>query len=310
MTGLKEARWTSVVTQFNEMDMKLITQIIASAVVCSSLVLSAEHANAQQDFEVPVTNPRGVIRQRIAATDIEVSYNRPSVKGRTIFGGLIPYGQVWRTGSDASTKISFSTPVFVNGKNVAAGTYELFTIPGEKEWTIILQPSRNQWGSYGYKEEFDAHRSVVASQQLTESMETFTVSFDQVTSKSADLSLSWARVRVAIPITIDLKATVLPQLEESLAKEGKKPYFRAAMFYFENDLDINRSAELMQLAINENPNHLGMLYRFALILERKGDKAGALAASEKSWSEAQKAAPELKEEYVKLNTVLLARLKK
>lgn len=260
-------------------------------------------------FDIPVTNPQGKIQQRVAATDIMVTYNRPSVKGRTIFGGLVQYDQIWRTGSDASTKITFSTTLSLNGHSIDAGTYELFTIPGKKEWTIILQKNRNQWGSYGYKPEFDVIRFAAKPVQLTEKVETFSLSFDRVTSKSAELSLEWENTRVPVLISIDLKATVIPQLEESLTKDGKKPYFRAAMFYFENDLDINRAAELMNLAINENPTHMGMLYRQALILERKGDTKEAIIASEKSLAEAQKASKELKEEYIKLNTAFLSRLK-
>jgi len=291
--------------------MRYNTCTLVASLICICILGWIKDGNAQaQDFEVPVTNPRGKIQQRIAATDIEVVYNRPSVKGRKIFGELVPLGQIWRTGSDASTKITFSTPVSINGNSLNAGTYELFTIPNEMEWTIILQQNRNQWGSYGYKSEFDVHRSIVKPENLQSPIETFTISFDEITSKSAELSIVWDQIRVPVKIDIDLESTVLPLLEESLKTEGRKPYFRAAMFYFENDLDINRASELMDLAISENPNHLGMLYRQALILQRKGDIAGAITASEKSLSEARKASKELSEEYVKLNTVLLDRLKR
>jgi len=284
--------------------------ILGAALIGACFFSGIKNGNAQdQGFEVPPTNSRGKIQQRVAATDIEVVYNRPSVKGRKIFGDLVPYGQVWRTGSDASTKLTFSTPVSVNGKPIDAGTYELFTIPGEKEWTIILQGSKNQWGSYRYNAEFDVHRSVVKSSKAS-STETFTIGFDNITSYSAEISLMWENVKVAIPLSIDLKATVLPKLEESVSQRENRPYFRAAMFYFENDLDINRAAELMALAIKDNPSHLGMLYRQALILEKKGDIAEAIAASEKSLAEAKKASKELSEEYIKLNTELLKRLKK
>ncbi len=284
--------------------------ILRGALICACFFVAIKNGNTQdQPFEVPTTNTRGKIQQRVAATDIEVVYNRPSTKGRKIFGDLVPFGKVWRTGSDASTKLTFSTPVSVSGKPIGAGTYELFTIPGEKEWTIILQQNKNQWGSYRYSAEFDVHRSVVKSCKAN-ATETFTISFDNITSNSTEISLMWENVKVAIPLSIDLKATVLPKLEESVSQGENRPYFRAAMFYFENDLDINRAAELMALAIKDNPSHLGMLYRQALILEKKGDLAGATEASEKSLAESQKAGQELRDEYVKLNTVLLQRLKK
>lgn len=274
------------------------------------LLLAAIESMAQERaFEVPATNPFGKIVQRVAATDIEVNYNRPSIKGRKIFGELVPFGQVWRTGSDASTKITFSTAVIFNEKPLEAGAYELFTIPAENEWTIILQSNKNQWGSYRYDAESDVHRSTVKPVKLCYSVETFTISVDAVTSRSAEISLAWENSKISIPVLIDLQATVIPQLEEALTKGEKRSYFKAAMFYFENDLDVNRAAELMALAINDNPNHLGMLYRQALILQRKGDTQAAIAASEKSLAEAKKAGRELRDEYVKLNTQLLTQLR-
>lgn len=265
--------------------------------------------NAQK-FEVPATNPRAKVQQRVAATDIEVTYNRPGCKGRVIFGGLVPYDQVWRTGSDASTKVSFSTPVSLNGHVLDSGSYELFSIPAKAEWTIILQKSRSQWGSYAYSASNDAVRFVAIPQSLPNLVESFTIGFDNVTSKSTVMYVAWENTWVPITIEIDLRKTVVPQLEASLKNDERKPYFRAAMFYYENDLDIDRAAELMTLALRDNPNHLGMLYRQALILERKGDKKGAVEASEKSLKEAQSAGEELKREYTSLNTILLQRLRK
>lgn len=262
-----------------------------------------------QEFTVPTTNPHATIQQRLAATDIKVMYNRPSVKGRNIFGGLVPYDQVWRTGSDASTKISFSTPVTINGKEIHAGTYELFTIPGKEEWTVILQQNRSQWGSYSYTKEFDVVRTRVTPLTLKDHVETFTIGFDPVTSNSAILTISWDNIKVPVQIVVDLKKTVLPQLEASLLKEGRKPYFTAAMFYFENNLDIDRAAELMALAIKDNPKHIGMLYRQALILRKKGAIEEAIEASELSLEQAKLAKEELRKEYIRLNTALLEKLK-
>lgn len=274
------------------------------------ILFSLGHLKAQQeDFEVPTTNSQATVKQRIAATDIEVRYNRPSAKGRMIFGGLVPYGEVWRTGSDASTKISFSTSVSVNGQALQAGTYELFTIPEKEEWTIIFQENQSQWGSYRYDTRNDALRVRTKPRKLSAQVETFSIGFDKVTSDAAILQLSWEKTMVSFEVSVDLEATVLPKLETSLKKQGRKPYFRAAMFYFENDLGISRAAELMALALKDNPGHIGMLYRYALILEKKGDKPGAIKASEQSLEGARKVSGELKSEYTKLNSDLLKRLK-
>jgi len=270
--------------------------------------LSAQDQSAV--LELPATNSHAVIKQRVAATDIEVSYNRPCVKGRTIFGALVPWDQVWRTGSDASTKISFSTAVSLNGISVEPGNYEIFSIPGITKWVIIIQKNKSQWGSYSYNPENDVVRINTKPIALQEPFETFTISFDDVKNDAVTLNLSWEKIRVPLEISIDVRKTVIPGLEEALLKEGRRPYFRAAMFYYENNLDINRAAELMQKALEQNPGHIGMLYRLALILERKGDIEGARTASESSLNSAASAGKELHDEYTRLNSQLLERLAK
>jgi hypothetical protein len=283
---------------------RLLTALLLPGVLAWDLA-----AQAPAEFPIPATNPRAVVRQQVAATEIEVTYSRPSLRGRTVFRNLVPYGKVWRTGSDAATRIAFSTPVTVNGTPVDSGTYELFSIPGEREWTVILQRARSQWGSYGYDPAHDVARVRATPVRLREPVESFTISLDQVTTTGAMLNLAWDRTRVPVPITVDVRATVVPRLEAALRVEGRRPYFQAAMFYFENGLDINRAAELMALALQSNPNHIGMLYRQSLILERKGDIAGAIASAERSLAGAATESGELREEYTRLNTVLLARLR-
>lgn len=275
-------------------------------------VLSAGFLPAQAqiaNFEVPTTNSHAVIKQRVAATDIEVIYNRPSVKERRIFGELVPYGKIWRTGSDASTKISFSAPVSINGNPIDAGSYEIFSIPGKTEWIIINRKNRKQWGSYAYNPEYDIVRIAAKPLTLPNLAEKFTISLDDIRSDTATLNFAWEKVRVPLQITIDIRETVVPFVAKALLEKEKRLYFRAAMFYFENNLDINRAAELMKLALIGRPAHIGMLYRLALILEQKGDMEGAIDASQSSLEAASSASTELREEYTKLNKQLLSGLK-
>lgn len=283
---------------------RLLVALAASAV--APLALAADSAPS---FELPSTNPPALVRQQIASTRVEVAYNRPSVKGRAIFGALVPYGQVWRTGADAATRLSLSTPVSVEGTPVPAGEYELFTIPGEREWTVIVHENRSQWGSYTYDPAHDVARVTVRPEALAAPVESFTIRFDDVTTSRATLAIEWDRVRVPVRLAVDVRTTVVPQLEAALQAEGRRPYFRAAMFYFENDLDLDRAAELMALALEGNPGHVGLLHRQALILEKKGDRAGALAAAERSLAAAAAAGDELRAEYTRLNAALLERLR-
>jgi hypothetical protein len=276
-------------------------------------LLLAGNLSAQDDtapFHIPTTNPEATVEQYLAATQIKINYHRPSVRGREIFGGLVPYDKVWRTGSDAATTVSFSTAVEFGGTRVAAGEYEIFTIPGTEYWTVILQNAQSQWGSYSYDPSDDAARVDIKPVMLDASVESFTISVDDVKSNTAILNITWDRVRVPVRISIDLEETVVPKLEEVLQSDGRRPYFLAAMFYYENSLNIDRAAELMTLAVEERPKHMGMLYRLALILERKGDIGGAIDAAERSLAEAKAAdAGELQDEYAGLNAVLLERLK-
>jgi hypothetical protein len=232
------------------------------------------------------------------------------MRGRRIFGGLVPFGQVWRTGADNATRISFSTRVTLNKVPVDSGTYEVFTVPGEHEWTVMLQHARQRWGSYAYDSTHDVARVTARPLALSDAVETFTIGIGKARPASGDLEITWERSRISLQIEVDVLTTAVPRVEAALAAEGRKPYFTAAMFYFENDLDIDRAAELMALAVAAQPTHIGMLHRQALILEKKGDIPGAIAAARRSLAGAQTSGPELRREYTSLNTVLLARLQR
>lgn len=259
----------------------------------------------------PAASPAGSITQRVGLTDIQVNYNRPGAKGRSVFGKLVPYDHVWRTGANTATKISFSTPVKLNGTEVPAGTYELFTIPGKDEWTVIIHKNMSQWGAYAYDEKNDVARIKAKPQTLPTPLETLAIGFNNLRDESATLYIAWENVRVPVTISVDVKSTLVPQIEAVMASGGEKlPYFQAAMYYFENDVDLKKAAAWMDAAIAANPGAFYMVYRKALILEKLGDKAGAIATAQQSLEAAKKdPTPSLSEEYVSLNQTLIDRLK-
>lgn len=263
-----------------------------------------------EGFLVPRTNSRAVIQQTIASTLVEVRYNRPNKKGREVFGHFISYDAVWRTGADEATTIYFSTPISLSGHPLDSGRYELFTIPGENEWQIILQEHQQQWGSYRYNEEKDVLRFSVAPKQLRSTLETFTISIDQIGADCATLHLAWDKTIVPIDLKVDLRSTVIPELEKTLQASERPPYFQAAMFYFENKLDLDRAEALMALALERNPEHIGMLYRYALILQEQGNITAAIKACQASLAGAQEIGQELGSEYIRLNSALLQELNK
>lgn len=283
------------------------------AVIAGSVLATSLFAQAAQ-IEFPAASPAATIKQRVGLTDIEINYSRPSMRGREIFGRLEPLGAVWRTGANNATKITFSTPVKFNGTEVPAGTYALFTIPERNEWTVILNNVPGQWGSYAYDAKNDVARVKAIPVPLAQPVETFAITFSDLANESAaTLNLMWETVRVPVKVEVDVAGILIPKLEAVMASaEPKKPYFSAAMFYYENNLDLKKAAAWMDAAIAERPNQMWMVYRKGLILAKMGDKAGAIAAAQQSLdlvkNDTQSPAP-LKEEYTRLNNALIASLK-
>jgi hypothetical protein len=281
--------------------------LVALCSLCLSTAAFAQTPAPKIDF--PQASPLAGVSQRVGLTDIQVTYHRPSAKGRTVFGSLVPYDHVWRTGANDATKISFSTPVKLNGTDVPAGTYELFTIPGKTEWTVIIHKNMSQWGAYSYDAKNDVARVTAKPVALTNGVETLAISFNDLRDESATLSIAWEKVRVPVTVTVDVKSTLVPQIETVMASGGAKlPYFNAAMYYFENGIDLNKALAWMDAAIAANPEAFYMVYRKALIQEKMGDKAGAIATAKLSIEGANKASGAVKEEYLGLNEALIKRL--
>jgi hypothetical protein len=260
-------------------------------------------------LEFPAPSPAATLKQRVGITDVEISYARPSMKGRKIFGSLVPYGKVWRTGANTATKLTFSTPVKLNGTAIPAGTYELFTIPGESEWTVIIHQHKSQWGSYAYDAKNDVARVTAKPITLASPIETFAIGVSELRDSSATLYLAWEKTRVPVKLEVDTVGLLRPQVEAAMKAEGKKPYFAAAMFYYENDVDLKQALAWMNAGLAEQPDAFWMIYRQGLILAKLGDKAGARAAAEKSIALSAKRPGEIQEEYVRLNQALLASLR-
>jgi hypothetical protein len=262
--------------------------------------------------DIPPSSPTATLKQRVGLTDIEIVYSRPGLKGRKIFGGLEAYGLVWRTGANSPTKITFSTPVKFGGKSVPAGTYGLYSIPGDKEWSVMINKiGEKDWGAYVYKQENDVARVTAKPVALAQPVETFTIDINDIRNESATLNLIWEKTRVPVKIEVDV-SEVRPKLEAFMASNAaKKPYVNAAMFYFESGGDLKKALEWVDAAIKETPSAYYFVYRKALIQQKMGDKAGALATAKASREAAEKDTQRelLSKEYVRLNDTLIASLK-
>jgi hypothetical protein len=280
--------------------------LLSSLVLASGLVFTGGLVAQTPKVDFPAASPACTLKQHVGLTDIEIVYSRPGVKGRPIFGGLVPYGQVWRTGANNATKITFSTPVKLNGAEIPAGTYALFTIPGETEWTIIINKGAAQWGAFQYNETNDLVRVKATPLKLAEPVETFTIEINDIRDESATLNLTWEKTRVPVKLEVELVSKLVPQIEAVMsAAEGRKPYYQAALFYYDHGQDLQKASKWVDAAIAEREAYYIVNLK-ARILAKLGDKEGAIAAAKRSTELAIKAKDT---GYVKLNEDLISSLK-
>jgi hypothetical protein len=284
-----------------------LTMFRSLSVCAAGLALTTSLCAQTSELKFPAPSPACTLKQRVGLTDIEIVYSRPGVKGREIFGSLVPYGEVWRTGANASTKVTFSTAVKLNGAEVPAGTYALYTIPGAEEWTVILHKNLKLNGAFGYDAKDDLVRVKAEPRKIAEKIEAFTIEFTSIRDESATLLLMWEQTIVPLRIDVDVTSKLVPQIEAAMAAPGeKKPYYQAAMFYYDHELDLKKASKWIDAAAAANETYY-IVHLKAKILAKLGDKDGAIAAAKRSTELAIKAdGPQ--SGYVKMNQDLISRL--
>ena len=270
----------------------------AIALACFSLAGMAQ-------VTMPAPSPTQTIKQGFAVGSVELTYSRPSAKDRKIYGDLVPYNKIWRTGANAATKIVLKDALEIGGKKVDTGTYVLYTIPGIDSWEIILNKGLTNWGTDGYKESEDVARFKVEPMKLKDKVETFTMNFSNIAPDYCSLDIMWEKTIVSIPIKADFKDKVRAQIEAAM-KTDKKPYWQAAQFYNEYDKSMPKALENVTKAIEENDKAFWMWIYKAKIQKEMGDMTGAMISSKKSLDLAKEAK---NDDYVKLNQDLQKTLK-
>ncbi len=274
--------------------------LMTAAILCGLFMI----AGAQQQLNTPPPSVAQTIKQQFALTEIEVSYSRPSMRGRKIMGDLVPFGKVWRTGANGATTIAFKDEVEIGGKKIAAGKYGLLTIPGASEWTIIITKQLDVTSPSAYKQDQDVVRLTAEAVTLPVSVETFMITFDNATNTSIALMLIWENTLVAFPIKMEIDKKVMADIESQM-KSANPPYFDAAMYYVENGKDLKKASEWMDKAAKAEPDAFWIFYQNASLKAKLGNKTEAAALAKKS-IELAKAAKN--EDYVTLNNKLLASL--
>ena len=251
------------------------TLLILTAVVLTTCVASA------QRLRTPTLSPITKITQQIGLAEIALEYSRPSAKARRVFGGLVPYGEVWRTGANASTKITLTESATIGGKSIEAGTYALYTIPRQKTWTIIIHGNTKMRSLAGdvYKPANDIFRFEAAAQNSADYVETFTLQFADLKTDSVNLELRWANTVIDIPFGVEVNDKITAQMTELLKNPDKVPdrtYFQAAEYNLHNDGDLNVALAWINTALNmkaKDPRY-GLLK--AKIQAKAGNKAAAM----------------------------------
>ncbi|MGZ8552475.1 MAG: DUF2911 domain-containing protein [Chitinophagaceae bacterium] len=271
-----------------------------------SLLASCILIIAEAQLKTPAPSPSQTIKQDFGLSTVELSYSRPAVKGRKIFGDIVPFGNVWRTGANNATLLTFGDEVIIGGTKIPAGKYGLLTIPGKKSWTIIISKQTDVTSPSAYKPEMDVVRVTANVAKTKAATESFTMQFANVKPTTCELQIMWDKSAVALPITTEIDGKIMANIE-SMMKTDKPPYFQAAMYYMENGKDLNQALSWFNKAVEAQPNAFWIQHQWANCLAKLGQKNEAKTVALKS---RELAAAAKNDDYVKLNDKLLKELAK
>lgn len=239
---------------------------------------AAATASSAQQVDFPRPSPNASLSQMVGVTKIEMTYSRPGVKGRVIWGGLVPYGEVWRTGANENTTITFSTPVKVEGTALPAGTYGLQTIPTAGDWTLILSKDADQWGAFEYKQENDALRATVKTRPRAESEERMSFRVDDLSDTAATIVLAWEKLEVPLRVEVDTPALVLGKAKEAIRWQTG---YQAANWCIQSGACLDDAARWLDSSLALEKTFFNLRAK-ALLLSKRNDFKGAVATAEQA----------------------------
>lgn len=260
-----------------------------------------------QTLKTPAPSPLQTVKQNFGLGEVSIEYSRPSAKGRVIFGDVVAFGSIWRTGANGATKITIAEDTKVEGTALPAGTYAVYTLPNKEVWDIMFYKDLNLGGNVGdYKKEDEVLRVSVKPTTSTQFIETFTINFADMTATSCNLELLWEKTRVAIKLTTEIDSKVMKNIETAMAPADKRPYFSAASYYYDNNKDMKQALEWADKAAEQNPKAYWVLHLKAKIQLKLKDTKGAIETAEKSKAIALE---DKDDAYVKNNDKLIAEAK-
>jgi hypothetical protein len=275
---------------------------IASLCLMAFISLNFYRVAAQElKFKIPAASPGQRIEQDFGLGTISVKYYRPNTKGRKIFGVTEPYGVVWRTGANNATVITLTDTVSIEGHELLPGAYSLFSIPGADEWTIIFNKTTEQWGAYAYDEKQDVLRFKVKPVQLPARVETLTIQFADVHQDDCVLQVLWENTGINLRLKTNTDRRIMANIQDAMKGE-KKPYYMAAIWYYNHGQDINQALAWMQEANKAQPQAFNIKYWLAKIQLKAGDKKSAIASANEGL---RLASAENSQEYIRMNKEVL-----
>jgi len=281
--------------------MKNLTWTFAMiALLCCTLI------DAQAQIRTPQPSPTVKFEQPVGLTTVTLEYSRPSVKDRTVFGeeGLVRYGEIWRTGANSATKITFSSDVKVGGEELEAGAYAILTMPGEKKWDVMFYPFESA-GFGSYVEKDPVAKVEVMAQKTGRKVESFTIDINNLRNESATIDMMWDNVLVSIPMEVNTDEAVMANINRVMGGPSTGDYYAAASYYLAADKDMNQALTWIKKANADNPQYW-MMRTEALIQANLGNYSDAIAAAEKSKAMAEKAG---NMDYVRMNDKSIAEWK-
>jgi len=248
----------------------------------------------------PKPSPSATIIQTVGLTDIKIEYSRPAMRGREVMGNLVPYGELWRTGANANTKISFSDPVIISGVEIPEGTYALYTRPGKKMWEVFFYKKSDNWS---LPKVWDANQIAVVSEssatKTEKSVKSFTIGLENLTNNNVELTISWENTMVTTLIKVPTVKKTMASIDKTLSNNPKaSDYYSSAVYFLNSGLDLNQAKNWMEMAIDKGNNKYFHLRQYSLILARLGDNEAAIEAAKKSYELAKIAG---NGDYLKMN---------
>jgi tetratricopeptide (TPR) repeat protein len=253
-------------------------RLFLSATLFAALLASG---GVSAQLKTPSLSPNAKISQDFSISNIEISYSRPSMRGRQIMDDVIPYDKVWRTGANAPTKMKFGEDLEIAGQRLKAGEYSVYTIPGRDKWEIIFSTATGNWSADGFPKEYDAARIKIKPIVMSEDVQTFTIAITDITFTSCKIEIMWERTKLVLPVVADNKTVVADNIDKAI-NNTNVPYFQAASYYYETNQKNDVALNYVNKAIEQNPKAFYMWHLKAKIEKRAGNNESAIASAKKS----------------------------